>query len=568
MSQFYDQASLVMVPSGYKAGKVYSQKPLSTDGELTFTRNSNATRVNADGLVEKVRTNLVRYSQDFSNAAWSKSAGTTLTHSQSDPNSGTTATRVVMTSGANNYLYQGITTNAGTYAVSIYIKGTSGSGSICLSSGTSASRIGNTINYTTSWARYSIIATEPVNISGFQLDNYSDGLGQIGSDFIIAFAQNEVSDFGPTDYIPTTSAAVSVGPTANVPRLNYSNGCPSLLLEPQATALNQFSEQFDNAYWLKNAATIVANHATSPDGYQNADLLYPTSAGISRYVLKFVGATSGLAYTTSVFAKASGKNWLGMSNVDSGSTTAWFNLSTGTVGTVLSGTTAKMESYGNGWYRCSVTRTAAATTGAIVLLVEDADNSDSVTPNGTDGILIWGANLTQTSYVQSYIPTLGASVTRLVDTMSKASYTCGITTEATLFAEFEYQNTGSGYSTQFLIYNPSAGNYIYMTVLSNSIRAICVSGGVLQTNLILASTTAGTRYKVAARFKTNDFAMYVNGTLADTDTSGTMPTFSTASTNSYIGNDASNTEPAGNVYQYLAFPTALSNADLATLTTL
>jgi hypothetical protein len=34
MSQFFDQASLVMVPSGYKDGKVYSQKPLSTDGEL------------------------------------------------------------------------------------------------------------------------------------------------------------------------------------------------------------------------------------------------------------------------------------------------------------------------------------------------------------------------------------------------------------------------------------------------------------------------------------------------------------------------------------------------------
>ena len=67
MSQFYDQASLVMVPSGYKAGKVYSQKPLSTDGELTFTRNSNATRVNADGLVEKVRTNYAPYGNDMSN---------------------------------------------------------------------------------------------------------------------------------------------------------------------------------------------------------------------------------------------------------------------------------------------------------------------------------------------------------------------------------------------------------------------------------------------------------------------------------------------------------------------
>jgi hypothetical protein len=53
MSQFFDQASLVMVPSGYKDGKVYSQKPLSTDGELTFTRATSATRVGPDGLIQK-----------------------------------------------------------------------------------------------------------------------------------------------------------------------------------------------------------------------------------------------------------------------------------------------------------------------------------------------------------------------------------------------------------------------------------------------------------------------------------------------------------------------------------
>jgi hypothetical protein len=45
MSAFYDLASLVVVPSGYKSGKVYAQKPLTTDGQLAFTRASTATRV-------------------------------------------------------------------------------------------------------------------------------------------------------------------------------------------------------------------------------------------------------------------------------------------------------------------------------------------------------------------------------------------------------------------------------------------------------------------------------------------------------------------------------------------
>jgi hypothetical protein len=57
---FYDLASLVVVPSGYKASKVYAQKPLTTDGQLTFSRASTATRVNASGLIEEVASNVPR----------------------------------------------------------------------------------------------------------------------------------------------------------------------------------------------------------------------------------------------------------------------------------------------------------------------------------------------------------------------------------------------------------------------------------------------------------------------------------------------------------------------------
>jgi hypothetical protein len=48
----YDDASLIMFPSGYKEDKIYSLKPTDGSGDLTFTRASTATRVNADGLIE------------------------------------------------------------------------------------------------------------------------------------------------------------------------------------------------------------------------------------------------------------------------------------------------------------------------------------------------------------------------------------------------------------------------------------------------------------------------------------------------------------------------------------
>jgi hypothetical protein len=61
----YDKSSLVLIPSGTKTGKVFSQKPVSGDGDFTFTRASAATRVNADGNIEKETGNLLLQSNSF-----------------------------------------------------------------------------------------------------------------------------------------------------------------------------------------------------------------------------------------------------------------------------------------------------------------------------------------------------------------------------------------------------------------------------------------------------------------------------------------------------------------------
>ena len=46
--------SLAMIPSGYKAGKVYSVLPESGVGDFDFTRGTTATRINSSGLIETV----------------------------------------------------------------------------------------------------------------------------------------------------------------------------------------------------------------------------------------------------------------------------------------------------------------------------------------------------------------------------------------------------------------------------------------------------------------------------------------------------------------------------------
>jgi hypothetical protein len=40
----YDDASLILYPSGYKAGTAYSLKPTDGSGDLTFTRASDGNK--------------------------------------------------------------------------------------------------------------------------------------------------------------------------------------------------------------------------------------------------------------------------------------------------------------------------------------------------------------------------------------------------------------------------------------------------------------------------------------------------------------------------------------------
>ena len=59
----YDKASIVLIPSGFKSGStdnLYSVLPANGNGDFNATRGSTATRVNKDGLIESVASNVPR----------------------------------------------------------------------------------------------------------------------------------------------------------------------------------------------------------------------------------------------------------------------------------------------------------------------------------------------------------------------------------------------------------------------------------------------------------------------------------------------------------------------------
>ena len=71
-----------MNPQLVYTGKVYSIKPEDRKGDFTFTRSSAATRVNADGNIEKETQNLLLQSNNFGNGGYWNDVAVSVTSNQ------------------------------------------------------------------------------------------------------------------------------------------------------------------------------------------------------------------------------------------------------------------------------------------------------------------------------------------------------------------------------------------------------------------------------------------------------------------------------------------------------
>ena len=569
---YYDDSSLFLSPNGYKTSVLFAQKPMDANGQLAFTRsNDTATRVGPDGLIEKVRTNRVLQSQTLSvSPTWIPYSGTTVTADAIAAPDGTlTADRIAGTSGAFRGIRQTISSSAVPHTFSVYLKSATGSATtarIWVDSGVSL------VNVTTDWQRFSVTATTAasfdVQIStavSSAIDVYAWG------------AQLETGDIA-TDYIPTTTAAVSVGPVANLPRIDYTGGgCGKLLLEPQRTNLATFSEQFNNAAWTKTQSTITANSVVSPDGYTNADKLVEGSGSVQPTVLVNFGVLT-TTLSQSVYAKAGERSVLALGSNTTDNTNAYaiFDLTNGVCKALTSAKLASFSitSVGNGWYRCTVNFIASTSTAGhrfVIAVGNDYNASFSsglsplpaYTGNGSSGLYIWGAQLEVGSYPTSYIPTLGASVTRGADACSKDSIGALFGSAYTLFGEITNQNVNN--TRHIAVKIPSGSQYDNFITIFQTGTGLTATGNnaaaVAQFSIASGSFALGANLKFALRCELNNVAFYINGVQIGTDNSATIPAVTTLHVGGYT-----DIREISVIKQAIVFPTALTNAQLAELT--
>jgi hypothetical protein len=378
-------------------------------------------------------------------------------------------------------------------------------------------------------------------------------------------------DFGvtrATTAYRTNASGILESVASGVPRLDYpaAGGCPSLLVEPAATNVALDSETFAAAV----GATIVLNNTTSPDGAVTADkLVEDTSTGIHRSGIAGAlgGSVDSSVYSVSVFAKAAGRTRLNMfDNNQAADGNTNFDIANG----VVIGGTGKIENYGNGWYRCSIfpAKTNSTNFNCHLRLIDSGTNA-SYTGDGTSGVFLWGKQVETGSVATSYIPTAAATATRNADVISKTGVS-GFIGQAfgTLYAEVSITNVYEDFARILVISDGTSNNRIMLVKsTSGTIRVIVTNASVATADIATASGLPFGVYKIAFAYAANDFVLYVNGTQIGTDTSGSVP----ACTDVYVGKretSATTNQINDRIRAAAIYPTRLSNAELAALTTL
>jgi hypothetical protein len=379
-------------------------------------------------LVEEARSNLVTYSEDFTDASWFKTGATVTANAATSPDGSSSATKLVLSpSSGVHYTYIDVGTPSGTKSFSVFVKAAGYNfASICAGSDylTDYYTVVIDLSDGSQTAVYSAgTHTKNVTVESFE-DYYRVTISGDGEKFYVVGASDTATyvpgsygykSFAPngTDGILIYGAQLEAGafPTSYIPTAGTSLSRAADVAAVQdadfaTTNLLAYSESFDISPPWTRAAILpfgsgsVANAIVAPDGQTTADLIVENTATTGRSVYQTISATGTL--TWSVFVKSySGNRFV---RFQSHASSSWFDLENGVWGTVAAGMTPNTEVYPNGWYRISLTGDPTGTRYHAVG-ISDADNIGIYTGDGTSGIYIWGASLTATEYPVAYTTT-------------------------------------------------------------------------------------------------------------------------------------------------------------------
>ena len=305
------------------------------------------------------------------------------------------------------------------------------------------------------------------------------------------------------------------------------------LVEGARTNLCLQSEDFATT-WTNTNSTESVNATTAPDGTATADELIDDATNDRHMIEQPIVVVTATSYTMSIFAKANTLSWIYLLENSGVSATAYFNLSTGVVGTV-SGTgspSATIKAYPNGWYRCTMTFTSSGISAGFRIGITTGDAVPTYSGSG-QSVYLWGAQFEAGAFASSYIPTTTVAVTRNADVLTYSTSGWLNASAGTLYADTTPLLTNAqiaainwfpvcaddGTTNESMLFAQTSGNG----------RFVVIDGGALVADVSAVAFAQGVSSKLAAAWQSNSAILGHNGSLSSEDTSVTLPTVTTLS---------------------------------------
>jgi hypothetical protein len=586
--------------------------------EFSATRASLATRVNSSGFIEVPRTNLALQSENFG-TTWAQTnllafgSGSVLnTTGTLDPFGGNSADLIVAnTTPAVQHRVDQVTASAsGSYTFSVFVKaagynfcrlriGNTG-GDFNLNTGaitvTDTGIVTSIRSFGNGWYRCIIskaasIANETVRINMQPASNTGDFAGDGISGIYIYGAQYEPTA-NVTDYIPTTTSAVTIfgGLTVNaanannIPRIDYTGGSPALLVEPSGT--NGILNSEDTATSWGAGANLSSGYVDviGVSGNNLTVAVSGSNIGVSAGRLQRssnnVALASGSTYTISFLMKKTGTHTIGgyyanITGAALGNLGAGFDVSGSFSSGVLYDTAGtanrirRVEQWGTEVYRCSETFTMTASgTLASLNFAPLSGVTSQFNPAVGLGIAFAAPQIELGAVPTSFIPTTTAAVSRSADVVTLSGATDYIgQTEGTIYVEAFIPKISSAF-----VIGISDGlaltQSVYLQVQTNlNLDVLIRSGGTTVGPSIAAANWSAGLNKVAFTYGAGSCSVVLNGGSPVTAIVTNVPTCNRITLGSRV--DVPGTlSLTDRIRSAAIYNTRLSNAELTSLTTL